>query len=297
MNRIVECVPNFSEGRRRDIVDAIERAAQSTPDVYVLDRHVDPDYNRCVLTIVGTPERIADGVFAAIAAATQQIDLRSQNGEHPRLGASDVVPFVPIEGVTMAECVEIARKTGQRIAEELHIPVFLYEAAATRHDRSRLEQIRTLEHEVRGLPDFGPPHLHPTAGAIVVGARKPLIAYNVDLETADVRIAKQIARQIRTSSGGLPALKAIGVFLESRGHAQVSMNLTDYEQTSLLEAYAAVSRHAEACGTRASTSELIGLAPRAAFGSSIEFTVKTIRLEPFSPSMVLETRLADIIPK
>ena len=297
MNRIVECVPNFSEGRRTDIIDSIENAARDTPDVYVLDRHMDPDYNRSVITIAGSPEKIADGVFAAVVAATQHIDLRVQTGEHPRLGATDVVPFVPIKNVTIAECTDIARKTGQRIADELHIPVFLYEAAATLPNRTRLEQIRTPVHEQRGVPDFGPADLHPTAGALVVGARKPLIAYNVDLETADLSVAKDIARQIRSSSGGLPALKAIGVFLKSRGHAQVSMNLTDYEQTSLLQAYKAVFQLAEHLGIRASTSELIGLAPRAAFGFEIESTIKSIRLERFSPSMVLETRLADIIPK
>jgi glutamate formiminotransferase len=300
MNRIVECVPNFSEGRRPEVINAITTAAESARDVYVLDRHIDPDYNRMVLTMAGAPESMIHAILNAVAAAKNAIDLREQHGEHPRIGATDVVPFVPIHGMTMADCVTLAREAGRRIAEELQIPVYLYEAAATRPERVRLESIRLASPEDRGEPDFGPMfelgRLHSTAGAVVVGARKLLIAWNINLETADVRIARQIARRIRASSGGLPGLKAIGVFLESKNNAQVSMNVTDFEQTPLQLVFDTVSAAARQLGTRVTTSELVGLAPKAAFGPDLEHSVKALSIERFSASMVLENRLADIIP-
>ena len=290
MQRVVECVPNFSEGRRSEVIDAIAAAA-SVRNVYLLDRHMDADHNRSVLTLAGAPETIVEGVFAAVNKATELIDLRAQRGAHPRMGATDVIPFVPVRGVTMDDCVKLARDAGQRIADELHIPVYLYEAAATRPERVRLETIRLASPEERGLPDFGPAALHPTAGAVSIGARKFLIAFNINLETSDVRVAKEIAKRIRTSGGGLPGLKAMGVFLKGRNQAQVSMNVTDYEQTSLRLVFETVTKEAQQMGIRVAASELVGLVPTAALDPAFD-----LHIEYFSPSMVLENRLADIIP-
>src|SRR6185295_16412826 len=217
MNRIVECVPNFSEGRRPEVIDAIVQAITSSGDVYLLGREMDADHNRAVITIAASPESIGEAVIRAVEVAMKNIDLTRQQGEHPRIGATDVIPFVPIRGVTLADCVEIARKTGREIARRFNIPVYLYEAAATRPDRTNLEDIRRgqfegLREEIAGnpdrKPDFGEPRIHPTAGATVVGARKPLIAYNINLNTSQVGIAKQIAKRVRASSGGFRYVKA-----------------------------------------------------------------------------------------
>ena len=237
MNRIVECVPNFSEGRRPEVVDAIVAAIISVPNIYLLDREMDADHNRAVITIVGPPESVGQAAIRGVEAATKRIDLTKHTGEHPRIGATDVVPFIPIRGVTLEECVEIARNVGKEVAEKFGIPVYLYEAAATRPERANLENIRKgqfeglrdeIETNPERKPDFGEPRIHSTAGAIVVGARKPLIAYNINLNTPDIAVARQIAKKIRFSSGGLPCVKAMGVLLKDRNQAQVSMNLTDY---------------------------------------------------------------------
>src|SRR5262245_23763224 len=297
MNRVVECVPNFSEGRRPEVVDAIAHAITSVKNVYLLGREMDADHNRAVITIVGPPESIGDAAIRGVEAAMQHIDLTKHRGAHPRLGATDVVPFVPIRGVSLQDCVEIAKKTGREIAERLKIPVYLYEAAATRPERTNLEDIRrgqfeTLRTEIASnpdrKPDFGEPRIHPTAGATVVGARKPLIAYNINLNTSEIGIAKQIAKRIRFSSGGFRNVKAMGVLLKDRNQAQVSMNLTDFEQTSMEIVFETVRREAERYGVSVASSEIVGLIPGKAIQRAAEFF---LRIENFRPEMILENRL------
>jgi glutamate formiminotransferase len=301
MNRIVECVPNFSEGRRPEVVDAITTAILSAGNVYLLDREMDADHNRAVITIVGPPESIGEAAYRGIEMASRQIDLTCHQGAHPRIGSADVVPFIPIRGVTIEECAAIAREVGRRVADKLEIPVYLYESAATTPARVNLENIRRGQFE--GLreeivsnperkPDFGPSRLHPTAGATVVGARKPLIAYNINLSTSDVAVAKQIARKVRFSSGGLPYVKAMGVFLSERNLAQVSMNLTDYEQTSIATVFEAVRSQAEQLGTSIAGSEIIGLVPQKALEQAAE---AYLRVEHFDSRMILENRLAEVM--
>jgi glutamate formiminotransferase len=301
MNRIVECVPNFSEGRRPEVVAAIVQAITSVPGIYLLDHEMDADHNRAVITIVGPPESIGQAAIRGVEAAMQRIDLTKHTGEHPRVGAADVIPFVPIRGVTLEECVQIARNVGKEIAERLKIPVYLYEAAATRPERTNLENIRKGQFE--GLrdeiqtnpdrkPDFGEPRIHPTAGAIVIGARKPLIAYNINLNTPDVNIAKQIAKRIRFSSGGFPFVKAMGVLLKDRNQAQVSMNLTDYEQTSVEVVFEAVRREAAGHGVDVVGSEIVGLIPQKALD---QVAAAYLRVENFKPAMILENRLAEVM--
>lgn len=300
MNRIVECFPNFSEGRRTDVVDAIAAAVLAAGSVYLLDRHMDPDHNRAVITIAGSPEAITEAAFRGVEAAAAHIDLTKHHGAHPRIGAADVVPFVPIRGVTLDECVLIARSVGQRISGQLKIPVYLYEAAATRPGRIRLEDIRRgqfeglrdeIETKPERKPDFGEPRIHPTAGATAVGARKLLIAFNINLDTPDVEIARQIARRVRSSSGGLPYVKAMGLRLKERNQAQVSMNLTDYEQTSMRLVFDTVRIEAERLGAGIAGSEIVGLIPRGALDPA---AVPDLRLENFRPSMILENRLAEV---
>jgi glutamate formiminotransferase/formiminotetrahydrofolate cyclodeaminase len=300
MNRIVECVPNFSEGRRTEVVDAIVEAMLSVPDVYLLDRKMDADHNRSVITIAGEPESIGQAAIRGVEAAVQRIDMTTHTGEHPRLGAADVVPFIPIGGVTLDECVQIARGVGKEIAERFGIPVYLYEAAATRPECANLENIRKGQFE--GLrdeietnpgrkPDFGGPLIHPTAGATVVGARKPLIAYNINLNTPDVNVAKEIAKRIRSSSGGFPCVKAMGVRLKDRNQAQVSMNLTDYERTSIAVVFDAVQREAGSHGLDIASSEIVGLIPQKALD---QVAAAYLKVENFRPSMILENRLAEV---
>jgi glutamate formiminotransferase len=298
MNRLVECVPNFSEGRRPEVIDEIVHAITSVKNIYLLGREMDADHNRAVITIVGPPDSIGDAVFRGVEAAMRRIDLTKHGGEHPRIGATDVVPFVPIRGVSLQDCIEIAKTTGREIAERLKIPVYLYEAAATRPERKNLENIRrgqfeTLRDEIATnpdrKPDFGEPRIHPTAGATVVGARKPLIAYNVNLNTAEVGIAKYIARRVRFSSGGFRNVKAMGVFLKDRNQAQVSMNLTDFEQTPMELVFETVRREAERYGVSVGSSEIVGLIPQKALEQAAEFY---LRVENFKPEMILENRLA-----
>ena len=303
MKRLVECIPNFSEGRRAEVVDAIAGAMTSVPDVYLLDRQMDADHNRSVITLAGTPESIGEAAIRGVEAALQRIDMTTHTGGHPRLGAADVIPFVPIAGVSLEECVEIARRVSREIADRFGIPVYLYEAAATRPERANLENIRKgqfegLRDEIRTnpdrKPDFGEPRLHPTAGATVVGARKPLIAYNINLNTPEVTIAKEIAKRIRFSSGGFPGVKAMGVLLKDRNQAQVSMNLTDYEQTPIEAVFEAVRREAGSRGVEIASSEIVGLIPQAALN---RVAVAYLQVEDFKPSSILENRLAQVMPQ
>jgi glutamate formiminotransferase len=292
----IECVPNFSEGRRMEVVDAI-CAAASVPGVKLLDRTSDASHNRSVITLVGSGEDLVEAAVRMARTAMERIDLREHSGEHPRMGATDVVPFVPVSGVTMARCVELAKLCGRRFGEELGIPVFLYEAAASRPERKNLANVR--EGQFEGLrekigsdpdrvPDFGPAKIHPTAGATAVGARKFLIAYNVNLASNDVKLAKSIAKSIREKDGGFKCVKAMGFHLADRDLAQVSMNMTDYETTSLLTVYEAIEKAAGAAGVKPLESELVGLAPAAALPGDV---AARIRLRDFDPGkQIIEKR-------
>lgn len=294
---LIECVANFSEGRDQVVVEALARAVASVSGVLLLDRTQDPDHHRAVLTFAGAPILVAEAAFRAVREAAARIDLNRHQGAHPRIGAADVVPFVPVEGVTLSECADLAARAGERIWRELGVPVYLYEAAARRPDRRRLEVIRRGGFEKLRLevtrdpgrhPDFGEAALHPTAGATVVGARKFLIAFNVNLYPPDLEAARGIARAIRASSGGLPHVKAIGLLLPSRGLAQVSMNLTDFEVTPVARVFEAIRALAAARGLRLAGSEIIGLVPRRALEGSAAW-LPTV--ENFRDDLVLETRL------
>lgn len=283
---IIECVPNFSEGRDPVIVAGIGRAVAAVPGVILLDTTSDQDHHRSVLTFAGEPEAVAEGAFAAVREAAAKIDMSKHAGVHPRIGAADVVPLVPVEGATLEQCAALATKLGERIWNELGVPVYLYEAAARRAECRRLENVRKLA--PTGLaPDFGTGR-HPTAGASVVGARKFLIAWNINLRSMDLALARDIARGIRESSGGLPAVKSIGLALESRGQVQVSINLVDFERTPLYVVFDAVKKRCEERGVEIAGSELIGLIPAAALRSS---EGHDLRWENFRPELVLENRL------
>jgi glutamate formiminotransferase len=284
---LVECVPNFSEGRDAGKVDLLVDAVRSAGAV-VLDRTSDADHHRSVITFAAAAGVVEEAAFRAVRQAVASIDLRGHTGAHPRIGAADVVPFVPVTGVTLDDCARLARETGQRIWEELRVPVYLYEAAALRPEHRNLADVRNAGGKLH--PDFGGPALHPSAGAVVVGARKFLIAFNVNLATSDLTIAKAIARTVRFSSGGLPAVKALGVPLESRNLAQVSMNLTDFEQTSVRQAFDAVCAEAARHGVGIVGSELIGLIPQRALDAA---DLAVLRIENFNPSMILENRIAE----
>jgi glutamate formiminotransferase/formiminotetrahydrofolate cyclodeaminase len=301
MRRLVECVPNFSEGRDRAKVEAIVDAMRSAPGALVLAHESDADHNRSVVTIAGEPEAVAEAAVRAVGRAAELIDLTKQVGVHPRIGATDVVPFVPLEGVTLQDCVALAKLAGLEIWNRYRIPVYFYEAAAQRPDRVNLENIRRgqfegLRQEIASnpdrAPDIGDRVLHPTAGAIVVGARKFLIAYNILLNTPDVDIAKKVAKAVRFSSGGLRYVKAMGVYLEARNLAQVSMNLTDFEQTPVHRVFEMVKCEAERYGASIVASELIGLIPRRAIDMSAEYF---LRFENFTADHVLEKRLEDAL--
>ncbi len=299
MERIVECVPNFSEGRRNEVVDAIANEARAVRGVRVLDVEMDANHNRCVISFVGEPEAAKEAAFRMAKKAVGLIDLNVHRGEHPRIGALDVLPVIPIRGVTMEDCVRLAREVGMRIADELGVPVYLYEAAATRPGRKNLPDIRKgefegLREEIRTnpdrAPDFGKRELHPTAGATVVGARPPLIAYNVNLGTAEVSIAKKIAKLVREKDGGLPAVRALGFELKDRGLVQVSMNLVNYKVTSITKAFDAVSEHASKLGIPVVASEIVGLVPEDSLPPD---PVNRLKLENFDPRQILENRLRE----
>ena len=285
---LVECVPNFSEGRDQTTIDALRSAIVAVPGVKLLDVQSDAAHNRSVFTFVAPPGAALEAAYAAMRVATARIDLTKHSGEHPRMGATDVVPFVPVAGVTMAECVALARQLGERVGKDLHIPVFLYARAAARADRERLPDIRKGEFEglrERALePDFGPNRVHPTAGATAIGARPFLVAYNIYLATADVQIAKEIAKKIRTSSGGLPAVQASG--FEVAGLAQVSMNLLDIDETPPAKVFEAVKAEAAIRGVKIKESEIVGLVPeRAILGAGL--------LLPDAAEHVLESKIRE----
>ena len=298
MTVLIECVPNFSEGRDKARVDAIVNAMKRD-GVYLLDCEMDADHNRSVVTLVGQREPLLAAVLAGIGKATELIDLNVQRGAHPRLGATDVVPFIPIEGATLEDCVQMARELGQQVWQQYQIPVYFYEAAATRPDRVNLENIRRGQFEVireeiatveSRRPDVGEPRCHPSAGAVVMGARKFLVAYNVYLHTKDVEIAKKIAKATRFSSGGFRAVKAMGV--EVRGQAQVSMNLTDTDLTPIARVFEFVKREAARYGVQTQSSEIVGLVPKRTIENAAEWF---LQVENFDSSMILENRLASVI--
>ncbi len=302
MKRLIECVPNFSEGRALGVIDALTEAMSAIPGCAVLDRHSDRDHNRSVITLAGEPEAVLEAALRGVGAAATLIDLTRHAGVHPRIGATDVLPFVPIAGITLEECTDLAHRAGREIWSRFAIPVYFYEAAALRPERVRLENIRRGQFEglredaprkAERAPDIGGPALHPTAGAVAVGVRKVLIAYNINLtaaaDAAGVSIAKEIAREIRAANGGLPAVKAIGVALRERNLAQVSINLTDFETTPLQRVFEVVRRAALRRGCDIAGSEIVGLAP----AKALEMTGGcNLRLEHFTPEQVLENRLA-----
>jgi glutamate formiminotransferase len=291
MEPIVECVPNFSEGRDVGIVCAINQAIGSVVGVRVLDQTMDADHHRSVITFAGSPGAVVEAAVRGAAKAVETIDLNLHRGVHPRLGAVDVIPFVPIRGITMAECAAMAVRAGGEIWKRLALPVYLYGEGRRKLEDVRRGQFEGLRNSVlvdeSARPDFGGPELHPTAGAAIVGARKVLIAFNVNLKTDDVTIANAIARTIRTSGGGFPNVKAIGLLLQSRRLAQVSMNLTDYEVTPPHVVFQAIGRQAAEYGVSVAGSEIIGLIPRQA----LETEGVNLRIENYRPEMVLEYRL------
>ncbi len=291
---VVECIPNYSEARRPEVIEAIIKEITSVEGVTLLDRHSDMDHNRTVLTFVGSPAAVEEAAYRSIARAAELIDLDHHTGEHPRLGATDVVPFVPISDITMQECVEIARRLGKRVGSELNIPVYLYEDAATRPERQNLENIRRGEYEALKLeigtnpnraPDFGPAAVGP-AGAIVIGARQPLIAFNVYLTTSDISIAQKIGRAVRHSNGGMRFVKALGLQVE--GLAQVSMNLTNFRQSPIARVVEMVRREAQRYGVNIHHTELVGLVPQEALNDA---SIWYLQLDGFEPQQILETRL------
>jgi glutamate formiminotransferase len=298
MTTLVECVPNFSEGRDQAKVDAIVEAMKMD-GVFLLDREMDADHNRCVITLAGEREPIQEAAIRGVGKAAELIDLNQHQGAHPRMGAADVVPFIPIDGVTIEDCVAMARHVGEQIWRRYQVPVYLYEAAATSPERQNLENIRRGQFEgIRAdiasnparKPDYGEPRVHPSAGATVVGARKFLIAYNVFLNTADVEVAKKIAKAIRFSSGGMRFVKGAGFLV--RGLAQVSMNLTDFEQTPIHRVFEVVKREAARYGVAPVSSEIVGLIPKKALESAAEWF---LQVENFDSSLILENRLAAVM--
>ena len=295
---IIECVPNISEGRRAEVVAGIVDAVRRVPGARLLDYSSDASHNRSVITMAGDADPLKAAVLAVFEAAVGAIDLRTHAGEHPRMGAVDVVPFVPIEGVTMDACVALAKDTARSVAERFAVPVYLYEEASSNPLRKNLEDIRRGEFE--GLaakmatdgwaPDYGPPAPHPSAGASVIGARMPLIAYNINLATDRIEVAKKIAAAVRFSSGGFRYVKAMGIPLADRGIVQVSMNLTNFEKTPILRVFDAVKTEALRYGVSVLESEIVGLVPAAAL---VDVAVSTLQLAGFNRNQVLETRLRE----
>lgn len=295
MQKIVECVPNFSEGRNLAKIRKIAGSAKKIRGVRVLDTEWDKSHNRCLVTIVGAPEPVLKAAFEMIKTATKLIDMQIHKGEHPRIGATDVVPFVPVSGATLKECVVLSNKLARKVADELKIPVYLYEASAKRPDRVNLADVRKGEYEGLKIeieknperkPDYGPSKMHPTAGAIVIGARKYLVAYNVNLDTKDIEVAKKVAKKIREKDGGMLGVKALG--FEVSGYAQVSMNLVDFEKTNFDEAYRAVEKEARRLKVKVRSSEIYGMLP---LESLVRAVKTTFKVDTFKPDQVLEKRL------
>ncbi|MCS7026432.1 MAG: glutamate formimidoyltransferase [Bryobacteraceae bacterium] len=297
MRPLIECVPNFSEGRDRAVIEAIVNAANTVAQATVLDYQSDPDHHRCVVTLAGRPEAVEEAAFRAVAEAVRRIDLNRHRGAHPRIGAADVAPFVPVRGVTMKDCVDLAHRFGRRVWQELNVPVYFYEYAALSEDRRKLERVRQGQFEElrkqalecpERRPDVGGPALHPTAGALAVGARKYLLAFNVNLATSDLSVADRVARRVRESSGGLPHVKAMAVWLASKGVVQVSMNLTDFDVTPLHTVFLAVQQEAARLGVEIAGSEIIGLIPAAALAQS---GAQFLKCENYSEDVLLERQL------
>ena len=302
MAKLVETIPNFSCSREKDeaAFDALVKTAGSVPGCTLFDAQTDGNHNRCVFTLIGSPEAIEEVAFRLTKTASEVIDMRKHRGEHKRMGAADVIPFVPQMDASVAECIEMSRRLGQRIWDELQIPSFLYEDSATRPERRNLAAIRKGEFE--GMPeklllpdwapDFGERRIHPTAGVTAIGARMPLIAFNCNLATSDVEIARKIAKAIRGSSGGLRSCKAMGFMLEDRGIAQVSMNMVNYEDTPLYLAYEMIQSLAERYGTRVIESEIVGLTPAKALIDCAEFYLKAKDFD--CKNQVMEYHLIDM---
>jgi glutamate formiminotransferase / 5-formyltetrahydrofolate cyclo-ligase len=296
---IVECIPNFSEGRKPEVIEKIAEAFRSTAGCTLLNHSSDRDHNRTVFTALGSLSAMKESILKAVEVAVKEIDMENHSGEHPRIGACDVVPFVPIVNCTMDECRELARSTAGAINEKFGIPIYLYEASALRPERVNLADIRKGEYE--GLkkeitleerhPDIGKPEMHPTAGATVVGARKPLIAYNVNLNTPDLKIAKEIAKRMRAKTGGLTYVKALGVMLKERNIAQVSMNLTDFSKSAIYTVFEMVKMEARRYGVTTLGTEIVGLVPMEAL---VEAARYYLQIEGFVPSQVLESHLLDL---
>ncbi len=297
MVKIVECVPNFSEGRRPEVIEAIVGEIKSVPGVMLLDKEMDKDHNRAVVTFVGGPEEVKSAAFKAIAKATELIDMEKHQGEHPRMGATDVVPFIPISGMTMQDCILLAEELGKEVGEKLQIPVYLYEAAAKKPERTNLAEVRKGEYEGMKAeiatnpdrkPDFGPARMHPSAGATAIGARMPLIAFNVYLGTPYVGIAKKIAKVIRFSGGGLRYCKALGFEIKEKNLAQISMNLVNYPQTPIFRVFELIKAEAERYGVPIIASEIVGLTP---LNALLDVSEYYLRLENFKKEQVLENKL------
>ena len=295
---LIESVPNISEGRRPTVVDAVAQAAEGE-GCWLVDSSCDADHNRAVITLVGNPEGLEQGVLRLVAAAVERIDLREHQGAHPRMGAVDVIPFIPISGATMEGCVALSRAVGRKIAERFALPVLLYEEAASAPHRRNLAAVRKGGFEgladkladSRWTPDFGPPAPHPSAGAVAVGAREFLIAFNINLASDDLDVAKRIAAAVRHSSGGLRYVKALGLALE-RGTVQVSMNLTNYRKTPILRVLELVEREASRYGVAISDCEIVGKIPR---GALYDVAAQALRIHGFDPSVVLEGRIDDVL--
>lgn len=300
--KLIESVPNFSEGRRENVVKEIIAEAEKYKGVWILDWSMDPDHNRSVVTLVGNPEPLLEALFDMVKKASEVIDMREHKGEHPRMGATDVVPLVPIMGTTIKECVEYSKKLGKRIGDELKIPVYLYERSATKPERENLSNIRKGEFEgffekikkPEWKPDFGPLQVHPTAGVTAVGAREFLIAFNVNLGTDNIDIANKIAKAVRHISGGFRYVKAIGVELKDKGMVQVSMNLTNYKKSPIFRVFEVIKREAERYGVPVVSSEIIGLIPLLALVESAAFY---LQLEDFDVSKIIENNILEIFAK
>jgi len=294
---LIECVANCSEGRNVKTVQALEQAVSTVNDVMLLDRHCDVDHNRCVLTFAGSVDAVAKAAFELVNTSTKLIDLRHHTGQHPRIGATDVLPFIPLDGATINQCVQVAKKVGKRVGEELEIPVFLYEEACSQPNHKALETIRRggltylserMNSDPSWEPNFGPRNLHCSAGAIAIGARYPLIAFNILLDTNDLAIAKEIAKTIRTSNGGLVGVKAFGLELKAKDKVQVSMNLINFRKTPIHVAYRAVEERAKQYNVSIIESELVGLMPEEAF---TEATVRCLKDDVLSNDCILESRI------
>ena len=298
MTKIVQCVPNFSEGRRVEVIEEITGAIKSVAGVTLLDYSHDESHNRSVVTFIGNPEGVIEAAFRGAKKAAEKIDMSNHSGGHPRMGATDVIPFIPLKGVTMEECIQMAEQLGQRLADELNIPVYLYEEAASKPERKNLSDVRRGQFEglVESIkepdrkPDFGPAEVHPRAGVTAVGARPPLIAYNINLDTAEVSVAKNIARAIRGSGGGFPTIKALGIMIEETGKAQVTINVCDFKQVPIYRIFEIVRSEAARYGIAVTDSEVIGLTPMDALVDAAEFY---LQINKFDRGQILEKRLLE----